>query len=165
MTTLAVLAALWGTAAALWLLARRRSAPMAREAARSGFAEFLRLVPRLAVGIVGAGFLAALMPREAVANALGPASGWLGVGLAGLAGALTPGGPVVGFALAAAAMEAGAGAPQLVAYATAWALFAVQRMLIWEVPSLPRRLVALRVAVSLPLPFLAALVAMLSGKP
>jgi hypothetical protein len=80
-------------------------------------------------------------------------------------GALTPGGPVVGFALATAALKSGAGVPQVIAYTIAWALFALPRVVIYEIPSMPPRVVWLRVAVSLPLPFLAAWMAMLAGKP
>jgi hypothetical protein len=71
-------------------------------------------------------------------------------------GAFTPGGPVIGFAIGTAALKGGAGTPQVIAYVTAWALFAVQRLLMWEMPVMPRRLVVLRMAASLPLPFLAA---------
>lgn len=89
----------------------------------------------------------------------------VGVGLAVLGGALTPGGPVVGFSIGAAALKGGAGAPQVIAYVSAWALFAVQRLFLWEMPVMPARLVWLRAAASLPLPFLAAAGAMLLGRP
>lgn len=79
--------------------------------------------------------------------------------------ALTPGGPVIGFSVGAAALKGGAGAPQVIAYSTAWALFAVQRLFLWELPVMPQRLVLLRLAASLPLPFLAAAGAMLIGRP
>src|SRR5438874_2545057 len=80
-------------------------------------------------------------------------------------GALTPGGPVVGFAIATAALKSGAGAPQIIAYTTAWALFAIPRVLVFEIPAMPPRVVWLRVAVSLPLPLLAAWAAMVVGRP
>ena len=72
---------------------------------------------------------------------------------------------MVGFAIAIAALKSGAGAPQVIAYSTAWALFALQRVLLYEIPLMPARIVWLRVAVSLPLPFIAAWIAMLVGKP
>ena len=49
-------------------------------------------------------------------------SGSIVMGL--IAGAATPGGPVVGFSLGAVALKAGGGAPQVIAYVVAWALFA-----------------------------------------
>ena len=85
--------------------------------------------------------------------------------LATIAGALTPGGPVIGFSIGAAALKGGAGAPQVIAYSTAWALFALQRLFTFELPIMPARVVWLRVPPSLPLPFLAAGGAMLLGKP
>jgi hypothetical protein len=85
--------------------------------------------------------------------------------MATVAGAMPPRGPVVGFAVAAAALKGGAGAPQVIAYSTAWALYAFPRLLSYELPIMPARVVWLRVVASLPLPFLAAGLAMLLGKP
>jgi hypothetical protein len=53
----------------------------------------------------------------------------------------------------------------VIAYTTAWALFAIQRLMIWELGVMPQRLVALRIATSWPLPILAALGAILLGRP
>jgi len=85
--------------------------------------------------------------------------------IATIGGALTPGGPVIGFSIGAAALKSGAGAPQVIAYSTAWALYAVHRLVVWEVPMMPARIVWLRAVVSLPLPFIAAVLAMLVGRP
>ena len=41
---------------------------------------------------------------------------------------------MVGFAIATAALKSGAGAPQVIAYSIAWALFALQRVLVFEIP-------------------------------
>ena len=53
----------------------------------------------------------------------------------------------------------------MIAYVVAWALFAFQRMILWEIPFMPAKLVWFRAAVSVPFPFLAAAIAMLIGKP
>jgi hypothetical protein len=50
----------------------------------------------------------------------------------------------------------GRGTPQVIAYVVAWALFAFQRLILWEIPVMPARFVWFRAAVSLPFPFLAA---------
>jgi len=100
-----------------------------------------------------------------MASWLGPQSGLTGVLLATLGGALTPGGPVVGFSIGAAALKSGAGAPQVIAYSTAWALYAIHRLVMWEAPLMPPRIVYLRALVSLPLPFMAAALAMLAARP
>ena len=53
---------------------------------------------------------------------------------------------MVGFAIATAALKGGAGAPQVIAYTIAWALFALPRVLIFEIPLMPaaRRVAARR---------------------
>jgi hypothetical protein len=157
--------ALWIIVAALALGVAKRSMPLLRESTRDGGGEFLRLVPRMAIGVLGSGFIAAALPQDVVAYWLGSTSGVLGIAIATIAGAMTPGGPVVGFAIAAVALKGGAGAPQVIAYSTAWALYAFPRLLTYELPILPARVVWLRVIASLPLPFIAAGLAMLIGRP
>jgi len=127
--------------------------------------EFILLLPRIGIGVIGSGFVAEALPNEWIAPWLGPESGFLGIVIATLGGALTPGGPVVGFSIGAAALKSGAGAPQVIAYSTAWALYAIHRLITWEVPMMPPRVVWLRATVSLPLPFMAAALAMLLGRP
>jgi len=162
---LAVNLLLWVLVAVLASIAARRGSGLLHDGVREGLYEFVRLSPRIFIGVIGSGFIAAVLPRDLIAAWLGPHSGIAGLVIATVGGALTPGGPVVGFAIGAAALKSGAGAPQVIAYSTAWALFALQRLLIWEIPMMPARVVWLRVAVSLPLPFLAAAGAMLLGKP
>ncbi len=165
MIDIVVTAALWIIVAALALGVGRRGGILLRESAKEGSFEFLRLVPRMAIGVLGSGYIAAALPQDFVVAWLGSSSGVLGIALAGIAGAMTPGGPVVGFAIAAAALKGGAGAPQVIAYSTAWALYAFPRLLTYELPIMPAHVVWLRVVASLPLPFIAAWLAMLLGKP
>ena len=163
--TLAVNILLWLVVAALAFILSMRGRVLLNEGARVGFGEFVRLLPRIGAGVIGSGFIAEVLPKALVASWIGPGSGFLGVVVATLGGALTPGGPVVGFSIGAAALKSGAGAPQVIAYSTAWALYAIHRLVIWEVPLMPARVVWLRAAVSLPLPFMAAAIAMLLAKP
>ncbi len=156
---------LWTLVVVLGFIAALRGRIVLRSAAREGAIDFIRLLPRIGLGVVGSGFLADVLPQSLIGPWLGPDSGFTGVILATLAGAATPGGPVVGFSIGAAALKSGAGAPQVIAYSTAWALYAVHRLVMWEVPLMPPRIVWLRAAVSLPLPFLAAGAAMLLGRP
>ena len=156
---------LWAIVAALGLALAVRSYSMFADSLRFAAREFLMLLPRIAIGMIGSGFIAEILPRHLMPAWFGPGAGAWGLVIATVAGALTPGGPVVGFAIAAAALKSGAGAPQVIAYTIAWALFALPRVLIYEIPSMPPRVVWLRVLVSLPLPFLAAWAAMLVGKP
>ena len=145
----------------LYVAQRKRGRRAAAVAVWRSVQEMRRLAPRLAVGIIGAGFLARLLPQDTVAAWLGPDSGWTGVTIATIAGSLTPGGPVVGYSLGAAALKAGAGLPQVMAYVTGWALYTLQRLLIWEVSMMPAWLVRMRILVSLPVPFVVAGIAML----
>lgn len=163
--TLAITLALWGLVAALACATAMRGRELLFAGARNGLGEFARLVPRLLIGVVGSGFLAELLPQEAVARWIGPETGMFGMAIATLAGALTPGGPVIGFSIGATALKGGAGAPQVIAYSTAWALYALHRIFIYEMPMMSPRVVWLRATVSVPLPFLAAYAAMLIGKP
>ena len=118
--------------------------------------EILHLLPRLALGVIGSGFIAKALPQDQIVGFFGSGSGILGVALAALAGALTPGGPVVGFALGAAALKAGAGLPQVMSFVTGWSLYTLNRMLIWELPFMRSWFVRLRILVSLPFPFITA---------
>ena len=147
--------ALWGIAAWLLVVAYRRHDGTMRRAWQRASKEFLWLLPRLAIGVIGAGFLAQLLPEAHIAAYLGKDAGLTGLVIATLAGMLTPGGPVVGFSLGAAAFKVGAGVPQVVAYVTAWSLMSFNRVLIWEVPIMPRAFILLRLALSWPLPLLA----------
>ena len=152
-------------AAVLAVLAARRGRPVLNASAREGVLDFFKLMPRIMLGVIGAGYIAAAMPNDLVGRWLGADSGMTGVVLAVIGGALTPGGPVVGFSIGAAALKGGAGAPQVIAYTTAWALFAIQRVISYEVIAMPAKVVWLRVLVSIPVPVLAALGATLLGKP
>ena len=156
---------LWGSVAAVGLIALRRSPAVLISSLREGALDFINIVPRVALGVIGSGFIAAVIPQEIITGWLGPDSGWLGVLTAVIAGAATPGGPVIGFSVGAVALKSGGGAPQVVAYVIAWALFAFQRLLLWEIPFMPARFVWFRAAVSLPFPFVAAAIAMAISRP
>jgi uncharacterized membrane protein YraQ (UPF0718 family) len=149
-------ALLLAIAAGLLLLAHRRRDGTAEAGLKEATGDFLHLMPRLAIGILGAGFIARAMPQEIITSWLGPSSGFGGVTLAAIAGALTPGGPVVGFAIGAAALKAGAGMPQIMAFVTGWSLYTINRVLVWEIPTMPVRFVVVRMLASAPFPFLIA---------
>ena len=156
---------LWALVAALALTAAVRSKALCREGLREGGRDFVVLIPRVLVGVVGSGYIAAVIPQEIITAWIGPNSGAVGITIAALAGAATPGGAVVGFSIGAAALKGGAGAPQVIAFSTAWSLYALQRLINWEISMMAPKVVWLRAAVSVPLPFLAGFGAMLMGKP
>jgi uncharacterized membrane protein YraQ (UPF0718 family) len=156
---------LWLIALALGAIAASRSRALLRDSVREGAIDCLRLIPRIMLGVIGAGYIAAILPEEIVGRWLGADSGITGLCIAVLGGALTPGGPVIGFSIGAAALKGGAGTPQVIAYTVAWALFAFQRLFLWELPVMPQRLVWIRLMASLPLPFLVAGISMLLSRP
>ncbi|EGP08756.1 hypothetical protein [Afipia clevelandensis] len=165
MTALIIDILLWGSLAGVSIIAWRQDKTVLTSALRNGGMDFIGIVPRIALGVIGSGFIAAIIPSEVIVGGLGPDTGWLGVATAVVAGAATPGGPVVGFSIGAVALKSGGGTPQVVAYVVAWALFAFQRVILWEIPFMPARFVWFRCAVSVPFPFLAAALVMLIGKP
>jgi hypothetical protein len=156
---------LWGSVAALGFMAWQRGRAVLVSSAREGTMDFINIVPRIALGVLGSGYIAAIIPPQVITGWLGPNSGWSGVLAAVIAGAATPGGPVVGFSIGAVALKSGGGAPQVIAYVVAWALFAFQRLILWEIPFMPARFVWFRAAVSVPFPFVAAAIAMAIGRP
>jgi len=163
--TLAIDILLWLLVGVLALLAVLRGRLLLNDGLRSGAVDFLHLLPRIGIGVVGSGYIAEILPKALIAPWLGPESGLTGVLIATFGGAVTPGGPVVGFAIGAAALKGGAGAPQVIAYSTAWALYAIHRLVLYEVPMMPPRVVWLRALACLPLPLIAAGFAVLLGKP
>ena len=156
---------LWASVAVLGFLAWQRERTVLVSSAREGTMDFINIVPRIALGVIGSGYIAAIIPPQIITGWLGPDSGWSGVLAAVIAGAATPGGPVVGFSIGAVALKSGGGAPQVIAYVVAWALFAFQRLILWEIPFMPAKFVWFRAAVSVPFPFLAAAIAMAIGRP
>jgi len=135
----------------------RKSPSLLRSSLRGAGMRFVELMPRIAVAIAAAGFIGKLVPAQIVAAYIGPESGLYGVTLATLVGAITPAGPIVSFPLVAVLLKSGAGFPQVVAFLTAWSVFALHRVLIYEISMMGWRFCAVRLIASAPLPFLAAL--------
>jgi uncharacterized membrane protein YraQ (UPF0718 family) len=111
----------------------------------------LRATPLLLAAFLIAGLVQAIVTREMVARWLGSESGWRGLVLACLGGALIPGGPYVYFPIAAALLKTGAGLGVLVAFVTAKNLWAVTRLPV-ELALLGPHLTLARVAVTFVLP-------------
>lgn len=132
----------------------RRDGSVARALQAAG-ANARLVLPRVVIAVLSAGFIAAALPKERVIALIGPDAGLLGALLTTLAGAITPGGPMVIFAIAISLLKAGAGLTATVAYITAWSLFNISRTLLWEAPSFGWRFVLQRWLLCLLLPSLA----------
>ncbi len=142
-TMLALMAAaLWqgtGTFAAGW---------------RTSLEQLARFLPILLIAMVVAGFTETLLPDDIVERWLSDASGWRGIGVAWLAGVLTPGGSIIGLPVAAVLYQAGVGLSVLMTYLTSLATLSLLRVPL-EVGFYGWRVTGVRIAVSLILPLIA----------
>ena len=86
------------------------------------------IVPLLIFALVVAGMVQALIPRELLMKWVGEESGFKGILIGSIAGGLSPGGPYVNLPLAAGFLKAGASVGTMVAFLTAWSLWAVSRL-------------------------------------
>ena len=149
--------ALWGLAITLGVLVwLKRGAAAGKSALSESGQRALNALPRIVVAIVMAGFAGQLIPGGVVAKHIGPESGFYGVLIAMIVGGFIPGGPIISFPLVVVLSEAGAGLVQLVTLVTAWSVFAMHRVIIYEVPMMGLRFSMIRLASSLPLPLIAA---------
>ena len=150
---------LWALALALGALALRQGRETARRGLETSIERFVGVMPRIALALLTAGFVAKLMPGEPIAAHMGPESGWRGILLASVTGGFVPAGPIISFPFVVVLYKAGAGIPQLVAFLTAWSVFAFHRVLIYETSLMGWRFSAVRLTSSLVLPPLAGLTA------
>lgn len=86
------------------------------------------ILPLLIFAFIVAGMVQVLLPRELLSRWIGEASGLRGIFIGTVAGGLTPGGPYVSLPIVAGLLRSGAGVGTLVAYLTAWSLWAVSRL-------------------------------------
>ncbi len=116
-------------------------------------------LPRVAAAQFMAGFVWAMLPRDRFSQLADANLGLRGLVIATAAGIITPGGPTSAFSLLAIAAGAGADRGILVTYITSWALLAVQRIIVWDLPFMGAEFSAIRFLVCLPLPILAGIIA------
>jgi uncharacterized protein len=116
-------------AAALAFVAwRQGGSQLALDGLLSGAAFLLRVIPLLIAAFLTAGLIQALVTEDAVSRWLGSESGWRGLALACIGGALIPGGPYVYYPIAAALLHTGAGLGVMVAFVTAKNLWSISRI-------------------------------------
>lgn len=152
---------MWAGALALIGLAARRRDESLKRGLRIGGGYFVVMAPRMFLALFMAGFAAELLPGELISAWLGTESGFKGILIASIAGIAVPAGGVVAFPLALAMYKIGVGIPQLTAFLTTWEIFAIHRIIAWELPFLGPQFVALRVTSSFMLPPLAGVLAAL----
>ncbi|UCE42577.1 MAG: permease [Candidatus Aminicenantes bacterium] len=94
----------------------------------SGLKMIVEIIPLLLFAFIVAGMIQVLLPQELLSKWIGEESGIKGILIGTLAGGLTPGGPYVSLPVVAGLLKAGAGVGTLVAFLTAWSLWAVARL-------------------------------------
>lgn len=150
--------AMFVVAAGMYAYVFTRTPEAGFKALRAGGGTLLQTLPLLvfAFSLVGLANVAA--PRDLIGRWLGAQSGHRGIWLGCLAGAVCPGGPYVSFPLVAAIYQAGASVGAVVAFVTAWSLWAVARLPM-EIGLLGPRLTLMRLASTLVFPPIAGYIA------
>lgn len=115
----------------------------------------IEILPRMLAAFTLAGLIQAIVPQETIVSWMGRGSGLKGILIGMTLGGLTPGGPMTHFPVVASLYKIGVGVGPLVSYLTAWSLFGLQRIIMWEIPFLGAKVVALRVGVSFAFPLFA----------
>ena len=115
----------------------------------------MQVTPRLLAAFVIAGMVQVLVPQEVVVSWMGTESGFKGILIGTALGGLTPGGPMTHFPILASFYQMGIGVGPLIAYLTAWLLFGLQRVVMWELPFLGTDIVVVRLASSFFIPVFA----------
>jgi uncharacterized membrane protein YraQ (UPF0718 family) len=115
----------------------------------------LEITPRMIAAFTLAGLFQAIVPQEVIVRWMGHGSGFNGLLIGMSLGGVTPGGPMTHFPVIASLFKMGVGVGPLVAYLTAWSLFGLQRVIMWEIPFLGPKIVILRIAVSFAFPLIA----------
>lgn len=150
---------IWGVTLVLGLIAYSRPGRLHLQGLKIAWGYFYVLVPRLIVAVLVSGFFSAIVPTELVAGSIGKESGMKGVLIASLVGGFTPGGPIICFPIVVILYKAGAGIPPLIAFITAWSVFAFHRIVMYEIPVMGIRFAVLRLLSSLVLPPVAGILA------
>ena len=117
----------------------------------SGARTLLSVIPLLIAAFVVAGLTQVLVSREVIERWLGAGSGWRGILLACVGGALVPGGPYVYYPIAGAFLQSGAGLGVLIAFVTAKNLWSLSRLPL-EFALLGSHLTLTRYALTLAMP-------------
>jgi len=115
----------------------------------------LEIAPRMIAAFLLAGLIQAIVPQEVIVRWMGHGTGLKGILIGMSLGGVTPGGPMTHFPVIATFYKMGVGIGPLVAYLTAWSLFGLQRIIMWEIPFLGAKVVAIRFAVSFLFPLFA----------
>jgi uncharacterized membrane protein YraQ (UPF0718 family) len=149
-TIVMITAAIILLAAVYW-----RSAETASRGLHATGGLILEITPRMIAAFVIAGLIQAIVPQEMIVRWMGHGSGMRGILVGMTLGGVTPGGPMTHFPIVASLFKVGVSIGPLIAYLTAWSLLGIHRAIMWEIPFLGAKVVAVRIAVSFFFPFFA----------
>ena len=153
MTTTYILAALVVLTAAL--VVRKQGLAGLRQGGVTSLL-LLRTVARMLVlGMLLASMTQVILPEDLVTRWMGEESGFTGILIAAVVGAIVPGGPYVVIPLAGSIFLSGAGVGPVAAFLTAWNTIPLTRTVMWELPFLGGAFSSSRMLVNLPFPIAA----------
>ena len=118
----------------------------------------IQIVPLLIFAFIIAGMIQVLVPQEMISKWVGAESGFRGILIGTVVGALTPGGPFVSLPIAAGLLRAGASMGTMVAFMTGWSLLAFSRLPL-EIGLLGWQFTLIRLACTFFFPPIAGLIA------
>jgi len=95
---------------------------------KSGGVLLIQILPLLIFAFIIAGMIPVLVPTEIISTWIGEGSGIRGILIGTVVGGFMPGGPYVCLPIAAGLLRVGASVGTMVAFVTAWSLWAVSRL-------------------------------------
>ena len=139
------------------LVMRKQGLAGLRQGSRTSLI-LLRSVSRMLVlGMALAAMTQVILPEDVITRWMGDESGFTGILIGTVVGALVPGGPYVVIPLAGSVFLSGAGVGSVAAFITAWNTIPLTRTMMWELPFLGGAFSTSRMLVNLPFPILAGL--------
>lgn len=133
------------------------------EGMKSAATMTMQILPLVIFAFIIAGMIKMILPHEVISKWIGTESGMKGIFIGTVSGALAPGGPFVSLPLVAGLLRTGASVGTMVAFLTAWSLWAVARLPM-EVGILGWKFTLIRLASVFFLPPIAGLVAQMLTK-
>lgn len=125
---------------------------------QSAFHMTISILPLLVFAFIAAGMIQTLIPSEIISKWVGQESGLRGIFIGTIAGAITPGGPYVSLPIAAGFIHTGANIGTIIAFLTAWSLWAITRIPM-EVGILGWRITLIRITSTFIFPPIAGIIA------
>ena len=132
-----------------------RSPETANRGLSASFMLFVEILPKMIAAFIFAGLVQVIAPQGLITHWMGYESGFRGLMIAMVLRNVTPGGPMTHFPIVACFYKSGGGVGPLVSYLTAWSLFGMQRVIMWEIPFLGLSVVLVRIASSILFPLVA----------